>query len=54
MFKMFSPRVGTPIYRAPDLIRRQKLYTETIDVYGVGCIMYYMLVGKAPFSKKLE
>lgn len=49
---MFSPRVGTPMYRAPDIITRKKLYTESVDLWGVGCVLYFLLTSKAPFSKK--
>ena len=48
-YKMFSPRVGTPIYRAPEMIQRGQMYSESIDLWSAGCSIYFMLVGKSPF-----
>lgn len=50
-YKMFSPRIGTPIYRAPDILQRSEKYTESIDMWSAGCCIYFMLVGKPPFSE---
>ena len=50
-YKMFSPRVGTPIYRAPEMLTRD--YSENIDNWSCGCIIYFMLVGKHPFADNL-
>lgn len=53
-FKMFSPKVGTPIYRAPEMIYRGQMYSESIDLWSVGCCIYFMLVGKTPFLEVRE
>ena len=44
-FWMFSPRVGTPIYRAPEIVQRTQMYSESIDLWSAGCCIYFMLVG---------
>lgn len=53
-FKMFSPRVGTPIYRAPEILHRGQMYSESIDLWAAGCCIYFMLVGKTPFQEVTE
>ena len=53
-FKMFSPRVGTPIYRAPEILHRGQMYSEAVDLWAVGCCLYFMLVGKPPFPDTTE
>jgi len=53
-FKMFSPRVGTPIYRAPEILQRGQMYSESIDLWSIGCSIYFMLVGKPPFHEFIE
>lgn len=40
---------GTRSYMAPEQIRRQNVDART-DIYGLGCVMYEMLSGKAPYS----
>jgi len=53
-FKMFSPRVGTPIYRAPEILHRGQMYSESIDLWAAGCCIYYMLVGQTPFVEAAD
>jgi serine/threonine protein kinase len=31
--------LGTPLYMAPELIKREK-YNEKVDVWALGCIVY--------------
>ena len=45
---------GTPRYMAPEVIRvmqgKQIGYTEKIDMWSAGVMLYAMLSGKAPFE----
>mmetsp|Transcript_13139 Transcript_13139/g.9196 ORF Transcript_13139/g.9196 Transcript_13139/m.9196 type:complete len:95 (-) Transcript_13139:90-374(-) len=42
-------KVGTPIYTAPEMHNFGGFYTEAIDVWGIGIIMYLILTGNLPF-----
>ncbi len=53
-FDLKTARVGTPMYRAPELIARGKKFSFAVDVWGIGCTLYYMLVGQPPFNPEME
>uniref|UniRef100_A0A0N5BED1 Serine/threonine-protein kinase PLK n=1 Tax=Strongyloides papillosus TaxID=174720 RepID=A0A0N5BED1_STREA len=40
---------GTPNYTSPEVINGQG-YSFGVDVWGLGCILYTLLVGKVPFD----
>lgn len=40
--------LGTSYYIAPEVIERN--YTEKCDIWSIGCILYAMLTGCAPFN----
>jgi serine/threonine-protein kinase ULK2 len=40
---------GSPLQMAPEIMRGDS-YTEKVDVYSAGSILYEMLYGKAPFD----
>jgi tRNA A-37 threonylcarbamoyl transferase component Bud32 len=42
--------VGTPMYMSPERIRDPKSTDSRSDVYAVGVLMYFLLVGDEPFS----
>ena len=40
---------GSPIYTCPELLAGDT-FTAASDIYGIGCILYEMLVGDPPFE----
>jgi len=50
--------VGSPLNMAPDILhaltdtnwRKNLRYNEKADIYSIGVIMFYMLIGKPPFN----
>lgn len=46
-------RVGTVGYMAPEVVRNER-YTFSPDWWGLGCIVYEMIQGKAPFRARKE
>lgn len=43
--------VGSPFYVAPDVLR-QREYTNSVDFWSFGILLYRMLCGRTPFSGK--
>lgn len=43
--------VGSPFYVAPDVLK-QKEYTQAVDFWSFGILLYRMLCGRAPFNGK--
>jgi serine/threonine protein kinase len=41
--------VGTADYLAPELIQDPKALSPAVDVYSLGCTLYYAVTGKVPF-----
>ncbi len=42
--------LGTPEYMSPEQAGGQRDIDERADVYGLGCVVYEMLVGEPPFT----
>jgi serine/threonine protein kinase len=47
-FKMVT-HTGTDAYVAPEMIK-SIVYTEKIDIWSAGCVLYTMLAGYSPFE----
>ncbi len=43
--------IGTPLYKAPELIKRED-YNEKVDIWAFGCVLYEMLTLTALFHGK--
>lgn len=43
--------LGTPLYMAPELVQHER-YSEKVDVWSLGVIVYQLLSGKTPFDGK--
>jgi len=47
--------VGTPMYLAPEIANPLVIgYTHLVDCWSLGCILYVMLSGRAPFNPDKE
>lgn len=44
--KEFPGHIGTPAYNAPEQRQKPPLHTPKADIYGLGLILYEMLVGQ--------
>ncbi len=42
---------GTPNYMAPEIALRQP-YGSAVDLWSIGCLIYAMFIGRAPFQGK--
>lgn len=40
-----TTNIGTPNFRAPELIGNTRAYTETVDIWAMGCIWYELITG---------
>lgn len=44
------PRVGTPLFMAPEQFSKQTLITPQTDIYSLGIVLYAVLTGRVPFA----
>jgi serine/threonine protein kinase len=48
----FHTRSGTPSYLAPEILNYLNIsanYTNAVDIWAVGCILYRLVAGVVPF-----
>ena len=50
-YELLILRCGTPGYIAPEILN-QKPYDLKCDIFSIGCIIYYLLVGDHLFYNK--
>ena len=48
-FDFTHKAVGSPLFMAPEMILR-KNQTRAIDIYSLGCTLFYALTGRPPYS----
>jgi len=41
---------GTPSYRPPELIREKSTYTNKVDIWAIGCILYELVFQRTAFD----
>lgn len=41
---------GTPSYRAPELIAEVSTFSNRVDIWGLGCILYELVARKKAFT----
>lgn len=44
----FTGGIGTQKYMAPEILNEEKIYTEKVDVYSFGVLVFFILTGKMP------
>lgn len=48
-FELARKTVGTPYFIAPEIVEG-KSQTQAVDIYSLGCTLYFALTGKPPFQ----
>src|SRR5258706_4311267 len=48
--KTIIANVGSPAFMAPELVTGDAQATHVTDIYALGIVMYYMLLGRPPFQ----
>lgn len=41
---------GTPNFIAPEILANDAAYSEAVDMWSLGCILFCLLLGRAPFE----
>jgi serine/threonine protein kinase len=51
MMTMDGQATGTPAYMAPEVAMGQSNIDQRADIYGLGCVAYYLLTGQMVFNE---
>lgn len=49
-FVMFTKSAGTLAFTAPERLRDNCVYTEKVDMWAMGIVLFMLLVGSHPFE----
>lgn len=49
--KMLKTDLGSPVYKAPEVCKKQAYDGEKVDIYGAGLILFIMVVQNMPYLK---
>jgi serine/threonine protein kinase len=41
-------KVTTPMFEAPEMMFRSRMYTSAVDIFALGCTLYYTMTGGEP------
>jgi len=50
MFMMFTKTAGTLAFAAPERLSDNCVYTEKVDMWAAGIVLFMLLVGSHPFE----
>ena len=50
-FSMLRTTCGTPLYLAPEVLEKSGSYTEAVDIWSLGVVLWVMLTASRPFPK---
>lgn len=52
-YKKSDPKVTAPLYRAPEVFR-ERYYSDEVDLWAVGLVLFWMIYGEYPYNYPLE
>jgi len=49
-FIMYTKQAGTLAFAAPERLRDNSVYSEKVDIWAAGIVLYMLLMGNHPFE----